>query len=47
MTSLYACDCVRLHMHVIQCVCVKVQNEIFLRGKECKTLEKFNFSEKG
>ena len=47
MTSLYACDCVLLHMHMIRCVCVwNFETKFFLRGEECKTREKFNFSEK-
>ena len=28
-------------------MCVEFWDEILLRGKECKTREKFNFSEKG
>ena len=39
MTVPYACDCVWL--------CVNFEDEILLRGEECKTWEKFNFSEKG
>ena len=39
MTVPYACDCV--------CLCVNFGDEILLRGEECKTWEKFNFSEKG
>ena len=35
----YACDSM--------CMCVKFQDEILLRGEECKTREKFNFFEKG
>ena len=38
MTSLFACDSM--------CMCVEFRDEILLRGKECKTQEKFNFSEK-
>ena len=47
MTSLYACDCVRLDIHVIRCVCVEFRDAILLRGEECKTREKYNFSENG
>ena len=38
MTSLYACDSM--------CMCVKFRDKILLRGEECKTREKFNFSKK-
>ena len=38
MTITYACDSM--------CMCVEFQDEIFLRGEECKTQKKFNFSEK-
>ena len=34
-------------MHVIICICVcQFRDEIRLRGEECKTREKLNFSEK-
>ena len=39
MTISYACDSMSM--------CVKFWDEILLRGKECKTREKFNFLEKG
>ena len=39
MTIAYACDC--MHM------CVNFEGEIFFWREECKTQEKFNFSEKG
>ena len=38
MTIAYACDSM--------CMCVEFQDEILLRGEECKTREQFNFSEK-
>ena len=51
MTSLYAYDCVRLHMHVIRCVCVwnfgMNSSKGGGGGEECKTRKKFNFFEKG
>ena len=34
----YACDSMRM--------CVEFLDEILLRGEECKTHEKYNFSEK-
>ena len=40
MTVAYACDCMYM--------CVNFGDEFFFfRGEECKTMEKFNFSEKG
>ena len=39
MTIAYACDSM--------CMCVEFQDEIFLRGEECKTREKLNLFEKG
>ena len=39
MTIAYACDSM--------CMCVEFWEKILLRGEECKTWEKFNFSEKG
>ena len=39
-------DCVGLHMHVVECVCVKFRDKILLRGGECETPRKSNFSEK-
>ena len=39
---------VRLHMHVVGCVCLwNFGTNFFLRRGECKTREKFQFSEKG
>ena len=38
MTSLYACDSM--------CMCVEFWDEILLRGEECKTQKKSNFSKK-
>ena len=39
MTTLYACVCVRFHMHGIG-VCVwEFRDEMFLREEECKTRE--------
>ena len=35
----YACD--------LMCMCVEFRDEILLRGEECKTGEKYNFSNKG
>ena len=40
-------SCVRLHMHVVGCVCAwNFGTKFFLRRGECKTRENFNFSEK-
>ena len=48
MTSLYACDCVRLHMHVIQCVCVwHFGMKFFLGGKNVKPKKNLFFFKKG
>ena len=48
MTSLYACDlCSIAYACDSMCMCVEFQDEILLRGEECKTWEKLNFSEKG
>ena len=39
---------VKLYMHVVGCVCAwNFRTKFFLRRGECKTREKFNFSEKG
>ena len=35
-----------LHIHVSNCDCLEFRDEILLRRGECKTQEKFNFSEK-
>ena len=46
MTNLYACDCVRFHMHVmcvLVCMGISRQNS-FQGGGECR--ENFNFSKK-
>ena len=32
MTSLYACDCVRLHMHGIGCMCVGISGQNSFKG---------------
>ena len=41
-------DCVRLHMHVIGCVCAwNFGTKFFLRRGECKTRENFDFLKKG
>ena len=32
MTSLYACDCVQLHTHVILCVCVGISGQNSFKG---------------
>ena len=41
---------IRINYCVCMCLCVQVYvnfgDEILLRGEECKTREKFNFSEK-
>ena len=34
----YACD--------LMCMCVEFRDKILLKGEECKTQKKFNFSEK-
>ena len=34
MTSLYACDCVRLHMHVIRCMCVGILGRYSFKGEK-------------
>ena len=34
----YACD--------LMCMCVEFWDKILLKGEECKTQKKFNFSEK-
>ena len=40
--------CVRLHMHVVGCVCAwNFETEFFLRIGECKTRENSNFLKKG
>ena len=39
MNVAYACDCMYM--------CVNFGDEIFLRRRECKTWEKFNFFKKG
>ena len=38
MKIAYACD--------EMCMCVEFRDEILLRGEECKTQEKYNFSKK-
>ena len=39
---------VRLHMHVVGCVCAwNFGTKFFLRRGECKTRENFNFLKKG
>ena len=39
---------VRLHMHVVECVCAwNFGTKFFLRRGECKTLRKSNFLKKG
>ena len=39
--------CVRLHMHVVGCVCVwDFGTKFFLRREECETPRKSNFSQK-
>ena len=39
---------IRLHMHVVGCVCAwNFGTKFLLRSGECKTREKFQFSEKG
>ena len=41
-------SCVRLHMHVVGCVCVwNFETKFFLRRGECKTRENSNFLKKG
>ena len=30
----------------LMCMCVEFQDEILIRGEECETREKFNFSKK-
>ena len=32
MTSVYACDCVRLHMHGIGCMCVGILGRNSFKG---------------
>ena len=40
--------CVRLHMHVVGCVCAwNFGTKFFLRRGECKTRENSNFRKKG
>ena len=39
MTIAYDCD--------LMCMYFEFRDEILLKGEECKTQEKFNFSEKG
>ena len=39
MTSLHACGCVWMRMHVICCDCLEFRDEILLKGEECKTPE--------
>ena len=47
MISLYACDCVRLHMHEIGCMCVGIWGRnFFLGGKNVKPRKIRNFQEK-
>ena len=38
---------VHVNMHVICCDCPEFRDEILLRRGECKTIENFNFLEKG
>ena len=38
---------VTLHMHVICCDCTEFQDEILLRGEECKTRGNSNFLKNG
>ena len=41
-------SCVRLHMHVVGCVCAwNFGTKLFLRRGECETPRKWNFLEKG
>ena len=47
MTSLYACDCVQLHMLGIGCMCVGILGRNFvLGGKNVKPMKIRNFQEK-